>query len=115
MLLEGLCTKRHRGKERRAASVRSFLPRDAGEGDHAKHGGGGMQALLPPPARFARHLPRIAGEEPLLGSPERGFLCKAPGGGGSQGVNARMARAMPSRGNGHIRACHRRRNKPILV
>src|SRR5438270_4545616 len=44
-----LCTKRHRNKERRAASVRSFLPRVAGEGDHAKHGGGGMRASLGPP------------------------------------------------------------------
>src|SRR5437762_2026831 len=58
-----------------------------GEGDHAKHGGGGMgpakthaeltgalrgtqQApVLPPPARFARHLPRTAGEEPHSAQP----------------------------------------------
>jgi hypothetical protein len=39
-----------------------FLPRWAGEGDHAQHGGGGMLTpAVPPPARFARHLPRVAG------------------------------------------------------
>jgi len=45
-----------------------FLPRAAGEGDHAQHGGGGERTTAPPPSRAryarARHLPRSAGEEP---------------------------------------------------
>jgi hypothetical protein len=35
---------------------------------HAKLGGArrGMRRRIPPPARFSRHLPRAAGEEPLV-------------------------------------------------
>src|SRR5438132_4920343 len=63
-----LCTKRHRG----------FLPREAGEGDHATHVEGG-EHHLPPPARFARHLPREAGRNRFIG-PGMMILCKAPPG-----------------------------------
>jgi len=35
-----------------------FLPRFAGEGDHAKHGGGGIQRRTPLPSRYAGHLTR---------------------------------------------------------
>src|SRR5438477_13057659 len=75
-------------EEKREVEPELILPRDAGEGDHAKHGGGGntrsekpgdgIETLATPSGSLRSPPPPLAGEDPHRGALYRGSAVLGP-------------------------------------